>query len=70
MRDRIRRYGEMLGKVRATQGKVRMTQDIGLTVAFLIIFSAYAFPIAAGFQKVSIGLKDTLVATSLFRSHR
>jgi len=66
MRDRIRRYGDMLGKVRATQGKVRMTQDIGMTVAFLIIFSAYAFPIAAGLQKVSIGLKDSLVATSLF----
>lgn len=66
LRDRIRRYGDMLGKVRETQGKVRLTQDIGLTVAFLIIFSAYAFPIAAGFQKMSITLKDSLVATSLF----
>ena len=66
LRDRIRRYGDILGKVRATQGKVRMTQDIGLMVAFLIIFSAYAFPIAAGIQKTSIGLKDSLVATSLF----
>jgi len=35
-------------------------------VAFLIIFSAYASPIAAGFQKMSITLKDSLVATSLF----
>ncbi len=66
LRDRIRRYGDMLGKVRETQGKVRLTQDIGLTIAFLIIFSAYAFPIAAGFQKMSITLKDSLVATSLF----
>ena len=66
LRDRIRRYGDMLGKVRATQGKVRITQDIGLVVAFLIIFSAYAFPIAAGFQKMSITTKDSLVSTSLF----
>lgn len=66
LRDRIRRYGDMLGKVRETQARVRLTQDIGLTIAFLIIFSAYAFPIAAGFQKMSISLKDSLVATSLF----
>lgn len=66
LRDRIRRYGVMLGNVRKTQSQMRRVRDIGLTVAFLIIFSAYAFPIAAGFQKMSIGVKDTLVATSLF----
>lgn len=66
LRDRVRRYGDMLGKVRETQARVRLTQDIGMAVAFIIIFSAYAFPIAAGFQKLSIGLKDSLVATSLF----
>ena len=66
LRDRIRRYGDLLGKVRGAQGRARLAQDIGLTVAFLIIFSAYAFPIAAGFQKSSIALKDPLVATSLF----
>jgi len=66
LRDRVRRYGDMLGKVRETQARVRLTQDIGMAVAFIIIFSAYAFPIAAGFQKLSIGLKDSLIATSLF----
>jgi|GEM_PF-5578037 len=66
LRDRIRRYGLILGTVRKTQSQMRRVKDIGLMVAFLIIFSAYAFPIAAGFQKMSIGVKDTLVATSLF----
>ncbi len=66
LRDRLRRYGLMLGNVRKTQSQMRRVKDIGLMVAFLIIFSAYAFPIAAGFQKMSIGVKDTLVATSLF----
>jgi hypothetical protein len=66
LRDRVRRYSDMLGKVRETQARVRLTQDIGMAVAFIIIFSAYAFPIAAGFQKLSIGLKDSLIATSLF----
>lgn len=50
-RDRIRRYGDMLGKVRETQGKVRLTREIGLTNAFSIIFSADAFPIAAVFRR-------------------
>ena len=66
LRDRIRRYGDMMGKVRETQSKVRLTQDISMAVAFLIIFSAYAFPIAAGFQKMSIATRDSLVETSLF----
>lgn len=66
LRDRIRRYGDMLGKVRSTQAKVRMSQDIGMGVAFLVIFSAYAFPIAAGYQKLSVSTADSLVVTSLF----
>jgi len=66
LRDRLRRYGGMLGRVRENQAKVRLTQDLSLAVAFLIIFSAYAFPIAAGFQKMSIAFRDSLVSTSLF----
>lgn len=66
LRDRVRRYGEMLGKVRESHARVRLTQDISMAVAFLIIFSAYAFPIAAGFQKLSISTRDSLVETSLF----
>ena len=67
LRDRIRRYGDMAGRVRAAQARTRLTQDLGLAVAFLIIFAAYAFPIAAGFQKMSIATADSLVSTSLFR---
>lgn len=67
LRDRIRRYGDMLGKVRQTQAKYRLTQDIGMGVAFLVIFSAYAFPIAAGLQKLPASTADSLVETSLFR---
>ncbi len=66
LRDRLRRYGGMMGRVRESQGKVRLTQDLSLAVAFLIIFSAYAFPIAAGFQRMSIAFRDSLVSTSLF----
>ncbi len=66
LRDRMRRYGDMQGKVRETQARFRLTQDIGMGVAFLIIFSSYAFPIAAGFQKLSISTADSLVSTSLF----
>lgn len=67
LRDRIRRYGDMMGRVRDTQGKFRMTQDIGFAVAFVIIFSAYAFPVAAGYQKLAVSTADSLVNTSLFR---
>lgn len=66
LRDRIRRYGAMVTRVREAQGKARLTQDLSLAVAFLIIFSAYAFPIAAGFQRLSIAFRDSLVETSLF----
>ena len=66
LRDRIRRYGDMQGKVRETQARFRLTQDIGMGVAFMIIFSSYAFPIAAGFQKLSISVSESLVSTSLF----
>lgn len=66
LRDRIRRYGDMLTRVREAQAKSRLMQDLCLAVAFLIIFSAYAFPIAAGFQKLSIAFRDSLVSTSLF----
>lgn len=66
LRDRIRRYGAMLGRVRERHAKARLAQDLSLAVAFLIIFSAYAFPIAAGFQKLSIATRDSLVETSLF----
>ncbi|MGD9863255.1 MAG: hypothetical protein AB7S99_08585 [Pseudodonghicola sp.] len=66
LRDRIRRYGDMLGRVRAGQARARLTQDLSFAVAFLIVFSAYAFPIAAGFQKMSIAFRDSLVETSLF----
>jgi hypothetical protein len=37
-----------------------------MAVALVIIFSAYAFPIAAGFQTLSIAKHDSLVETSLF----
>lgn len=66
LRDRIRRYGAMLGRVRESNARMRLSQDLSLAVAFLIIFSAYAFPIAAGFQKMSIALRDSLVSASLF----
>lgn len=66
LRDRIRRYGDMQRKVRETQSRFRLTQDIGMGVAFMVIFSSYAFPIAAGFQKLSISVSDSLMSTSLF----
>lgn len=66
LRDRIRRYADMQAKVRETQSRFRLTQDIGMGIAFMIIFSSYAFPIAAGFQKLSISVSDSLVSTSLF----
>ena len=66
LRDRIRRYGAMLGTLRESQKKFRLSQDMSMAVAFVIIFSSYAFPIAAGFQKLSISLSDSLVSTSLF----
>lgn len=66
LRDRIRRFGDMQGKVRETQARFRLTQDMGMGVAFMIIFSSYAFPIAAGFQKLSISVSESLVSTSLF----
>lgn len=66
LRDRIRRYVSMLGTVRENQRKFRLSQDMSMAVAFVIIFSSYAFPIAAGFQKLSISLSDSLVSTSLF----
>lgn len=66
LRDRLRRYGDMQGKVRETHARFRLTQDLGMGIAFLIIFASYAFPIAAGFQKMSITLSDSLVSTSLF----
>lgn len=66
LRDRIRRYSDMRGKIHDSQIRFRSMQDIGMGVAFLIIFSSYAFPIAAGFQKLSISVSDSLVSTSLF----
>lgn len=67
LRDRLRRYGDILARVRGAQGRARLTQDLAIAVAFLVIFSAYAFPVAAGFQKMSISAADSLVNTSLFR---
>lgn len=66
LRDRMRRHADLQGKVRETQARTRLSQDIGMGIAFLIIFSSYAFPIAAGFQKMSIVMEDSLVSTSLF----
>lgn len=66
LRDRIRRYSDMLSITRQTQSKFRMTQDLAIALAFLIIFASYAFPIAAGFQKLSVTKADSLVVTSLF----
>ncbi|AVO39326.1 hypothetical protein [Pukyongiella litopenaei] len=65
-RDRARRFGDLSARVRRTQARLRLTQDMALAVAFLVIFSAYAFPIAAGFQKLSIATADSLVSVSLF----
>lgn len=67
LRDRLRRYGDMMGRVRESQGRFRLTQDVAMGVSFLIIFSAYAFPIAAGLQRLSVTTADSLVNTSLFR---
>ena len=67
LRDRIRRYGDMTGRVRETQTRTRLSTDIAIAVAFLIIFAAYAFPIAAGFQKLAVSKADSLVNTSLFK---
>ena len=67
LRDRIRRYGDMAGRVRETQTRTRISTDIAIAVAFLIIFAAYAFPIAAGIQKLAVSKADSLVNTSLFR---
>ncbi|MGR3660733.1 MAG: hypothetical protein ACU0CA_06020 [Paracoccaceae bacterium] len=66
LRDRIRRYGDILAKVRTTQARFRLSQDLALGMAFVIIFSAYAIPIAAGIQKVTSNMGSSLVSTSLF----
>ncbi|MCB1340535.1 MAG: hypothetical protein KDK24_05620 [Pseudooceanicola sp.] len=66
LRDRMRRHGDMLARLRAGQGRFRLTQDIAVGVSFLVIFSAYAFPIAAGLQKLAVTRADSLVNTSLF----
>lgn len=65
-RDRARRFGDLSVRVRRTQSRLRLTQDVAMAVAFLVIFAAYAFPIAAGFQKLSIATADSLVSVSLF----
>lgn len=66
LRDRIRRYGDTLGKVRDTQARFRLTQDIGFGISFLVIFTAYALPIALGIEKFAPNMRDSLVTTSLF----
>lgn len=66
LRDRMRRYATVAARSSETSASFRLTQDLGLGLAFVIIFSAYAFPIASGFQKLSISLSDSLVSTSLF----
>lgn len=67
LRDRIRRYGDMTARVRETQTRTRLSNDIAIAVAFLIIFATYAFPIAAGYQKLAASTADSLVNTSLFK---
>lgn len=66
LRDRARRFVDLFGKMRLTQSRFRLTHDLAIAVAFLIIFASYAFPIAAGFQKLSVTKADSLVVTSLF----
>ncbi len=66
LRDRARRFGDVLGTMRLTQSRYRLAHDMAIAVAFLIIFASYAFPIAAGFQKLSVTKADSLVVTSLF----
>lgn len=66
LRDRMRRYAQIVERSSENTANFRLTQDIGLALAFFVIFSAYAFPIASGFQKLSISLTDSLVSTSLF----
>lgn len=66
LRDRMRRYADMASRVRETQSRYRLTQDIAIAVAFFIIFAAYAFPIAAGLRSLSVTNADSLVSTSLF----
>jgi hypothetical protein len=67
LRDRLRRYGDMQGRVRQGQARARLNGDIAIAVAFVIIFSAYAFPIAAGIRTLAASAADSLVTTSLFR---
>lgn len=66
LRDRLRRYQDVQGRLRDSRAKARLNQDLSMAVALVIIFSAYAFPIASGFQKLSIATQDSLVETSLF----
>ncbi|MEP1961429.1 hypothetical protein [Tateyamaria sp.] len=66
LRDRARRFADVFGKMRLTQSRFRLTHDLAIAVAFLIIFASYAFPIATGFQKLSVTKADSLVVTSLF----
>ena len=67
LRDRMRRHGDMLARTRSRQARFRLTQDIAIAVSFGIIFAAYAFPIAAGFQMLAVSTADSLVNTSLFK---
>ena len=67
LRARMRRHGDMLARTRTRQARFRLTQDIAIAVSFGIIFAAYAFPIAAGFQMLAVSTADSLVNTSLFK---
>lgn len=67
LRDRMRRYADMSSRVKETQARFRLTQDIAIAVAFFIIFASYAFPIAAGLQRLAVSTADSLVSTSLFK---
>jgi len=66
LRDRARRYADVSTRLRHSQTRARRMQDAGFALAFALIFSAYAFPIAAGFETFSANLGDSLVTTSLF----
>lgn len=66
LRDRIRRHGEVRAVVQKRQGRRQLDQDLAQALAFVIIFGTYAIAVATGVQKLTPGLGNSLVSTSLF----
>jgi len=66
LRDRARRYGDMATRLHDGQARMRLNQDLGQGLSFLVIFTAYALPIAMGIQTFAPETRDSPVSTSLF----